>query len=375
MRWWLPWLALALVVGCLLAPWSAAAQNKSATTVAQSTQSPSANPTSTVPRSPSANQLPAAPAKSSHIETAGPSAASAAHQNPGLPATARTATGDVPLGGSKLRAKAALPPLVWDPRWARFGPGDIVVSGLFATAGVVAAIVPPIKSNRRSGGILFDDEARDVVRLHQTSGRFSARDASDSILSLLITYPVFIDSVATAWWLRGNADVARQMALIDLEAMAITVGIQGVTNMTVARERPYGADCGSRIPGDINDCTRARRYRSFFSGHAAQAFTAAGLICYHHMKLRLLGPGPADALTCASGMAAAGAVATLRMAGDMHYASDVLIGASVGTLVGLGVPFLHYTGGLPTLELSRKKGDTTVSVMPSGLGVSLAGQF
>lgn len=343
----LPWRALAMLVGCLLL--------LAAPAWAQTSPAP-------VP-------------KKTQLETAGPSAASPARTNTKLPATARTVTGDVPLGGAKLRATAALPPLVWDPRWSRFGPGDIVVSGLFATAGLVAAIVPPIKANRRSGGILFDDDARDAVRFHQTSARFSARDASDSILSLLITYPVFIDSVATAWWLRGNADVARQMALIDLEAMALTVGIQGVTNMTVARERPYGSDCGERIPGEINDCTRARRYRSFFSGHSAQAFTAAGLICYHHMQLRLLGPGPADALTCASGMVAAGAVATLRMAGDMHYASDVLVGAGVGTLIGLGVPFLHYHGGLPTLELSHKKGDTTVSVMPSGLGVSLSGQF
>ena len=201
-------------------------------------------------------QTPAEPklppvAKDSNIETVGPAAASPERNAGKVPATARTSTGDVPLGGAKLRAKAALPPLKWDPRWKRFGAGDVVVTGLFATAGLVAAIVPPIKSNRRSGGILFDDEARDLVRFHQTSGRFSARDASDSILSLLITAPIFIDSVATAWWLRGNADVARQMAFIDLEAMAITVGIQGLTNMTVARERPYGDDCGVRIPGEL----------------------------------------------------------------------------------------------------------------------------
>lgn len=320
------------------------------------------------------SKAPAIPAKT-HIETAGPAAASPTRNDDKLPASARTATGDLPLGGSKLRAKVALPPLKWDPSWSRFTAGDVIVTGLLGTAGLVGAIIPPIRSNRKSGPILFDEEARNFVRIDEVSGRFSARDASDSILSLLITYPIFIDSMATAWWLRGNASVARQMALIDLEAMAISVGVQGLTNVIAARERPYGVDCGVRIPGEINDCTRSRRYRSFFSGHSAQAFTAAGLICYHHMQLRLLGPGPADAISCISGLVAAGSVATLRMAADMHYASDVLIGGAVGTLIGLGVPFMHYHGGLPTLELSKRKGDTTVSLVPAGMGLSLTGQF
>jgi membrane-associated phospholipid phosphatase len=309
------------------------------------------------------------------LETAGPDAASPKRNDANLPDTARTSTGDLPLGGAKLRAKVALPPLKWDPSWARFTAGDYIVTGLSATAGVVAAIIPPIKADRKSGPILFDKEARNFIRIDEVSGRFSARDASDSILSLLITYPIFIDSMATAWWLRGNSDVARQMALIDLEAMAITVGIQGITNVVAARERPYGEDCGVRIPGEINDCTRSRRYRSFFSGHSAQAFTAANLMCYHHMQLRLLGPGPGDMLTCISGLVAAGSVATLRMAGDMHYASDVLVGSAVGTLIGIGVPFMHYHGGLPTLELSKNKGETTVSLVPAGMGVSLVGKF
>lgn len=310
-----------------------------------------------------------------HIETAGPAAASPT-RNPGqLPASARGVTGDLPLGGAKLRAKVALPPLKWDPSWSRFTTGDYIVTGLSATAGLVAAIIPPIRANRKSGPILFDERARNFVRIEEVSGRFSARDASDSLLSVLLTYPLFIDSMATAWWLRGNADVARQMALIDLEAMALTVGLQGLTNMTAARERPYGVDCSTRIPGDINDCTRSRRYRSFFSGHASQAFTAAGLMCYHHMQLRLLGSGPGDVLTCIGGLVAAGSVATLRMAADVHYASDVLVGSAVGTLIGLGIPFMHYRGGLPTLELSKRKGDTTVTLVPSGMGLSLTGQF
>jgi membrane-associated phospholipid phosphatase len=73
-------------------------------------------------------------------------------------------------------------------------------------------------------------------------------------------------------------------------------------------------------------------------------------------------------------MVAAGAVATLRMVGDMHYASDVIVGAGVGTLVGLGIPFLHYHG-LPTLSVTAKSGTATMSVVPSGMGAAVVGSF
>ena len=61
----------------------------------------------------------------------------------------------------------------------------------------------------------------------------------------------------------------------------------------------------------------------------------------HHLENELLG-APWDALSCAGGYAVAATTATFRVVGDMHYASDVLTGALVGTLVGYGVPLLHY---------------------------------
>lgn len=74
---------------------------------------------------------------------------------------------------------------------------------------------------------------------------------------------------------------------------------------------------------------------------------------------------------CASAFVAAGAIATLRMAGDMHYLSDVVTGALVGTAVGLGIPLLHHY---------RRAGPATASqiqmhVVPSWGGAQLVGTF
>jgi hypothetical protein len=101
------------------------------------------------------------------------------------------------------------------------------------------------------------------------------------------------------------------------------------------------------------------------------------LICIHHVENELLGP-PWDALSCAGGYAVAATTATFRVVADVHYASDVLLGAAVGTLVGYSVPLLHYRklGGK-----SRAAGSASATrplqlhLIPSAGGVGLAGTF
>ena len=93
----------------------------------------------------------------------------------------------------------------------------------------------------------------------------------------------------------------------------------------------------------------------------------------HHFENDLLGP-PWDALTCASGYAVAATTATFRVVADVHYFSDVLIGASLGTLVGYTVPLLHYRnfGG------SNRERPTTsfrLQLTPAPGGVGLLGVF
>lgn len=272
--------------------------------------------------------------------------------NPPSPSTA--------YGGDRIAT------LTWDPSWSRFGVVDWIVTGGSVGAALAAAILPP-QSKHVTGGVLFDEGARDALRLPDLRARYTVRDASDVGLSLTTTWPFFVDALITTWYKRGSADVARELVLVDAEAMAITAAIQGVTNTVVSRERPFGRLCGSALPGDIHDCQTTVRHRSFFSGHAALSFTAAGLVCTHHMKLGLLG-APYDAITCAGGLALASVTATFRVMSDMHYASDILTGAIVGSLVGFGVPLLHYGFG-------RRASSAHVQLVPFGQGAALAGTF
>lgn len=262
-------------------------------------------------------------------------------------------------------------PLLWNPEWPRFGTADWIITGAGAAIALGAAIVPPQKKHA-FGGVLFDDEARRVLRMPTSEGRYIARDASDVILSLEATWPLFVDALITTWWYRGSPDAAGQMALVDAQALSIVTAIQGATNTIVSRERPYGQICGTaEQPGSTNDCEGNVRYRSFFSGHSAFTFMSAGLICVHHQKLDLL-RGGGDEIACVAAYTGAAATATLRVMGDMHYVSDVAVGAGVGTLVGLAVPLLHYRRVNVAPE---NKAALDWTLIPVGAGLGVGGTF
>ncbi len=267
--------------------------------------------------------------------------------------------------------KTPVKPIRWDPEWPRFGAVDWVITGVGAAITIGAAIVPPQRKHYISTfGI--DDSARKALRLPSSEGRYVARDASDVILSLEATWPFFVDALVTTWWYRGSPDAAAQMALVDGEALAIVTAIQGATNTLASRERPYGQTCGRLTPAQTNDCEGNVRYRSFFSGHTAFTFMAAGLICVHHEKLDLL-RGAGDHIACVTAYAGAAATGLLRAAADVHYITDVAVGAAFGTFVGLAVPLLHYR----RVNIAPKDKPTGVDmhIMPVGTGVGVGGTF
>ena len=242
----------------------------------------------------------------------------------------------------------------------------VVAAG--AGVGLASAIAQPQPAHAK-GGVLFDEWARNNLRIGNLQRRYQFRDASDVGLSLATTWPFFVDALITAWWYRGNSDVARDMTRVDFETLAVLAGIQGVANTAVSRERPYGRDCGSAdLPADSIDCQGSNRYRSFFSGHTSTSFASAALICMHHLKLKLLGP-VGDIASCVGGEMVAATVSTFRMVGDMHYATDVLTGMFVGTALGIGIPLLHYR------TEPKKPDEANVSIVPIGTGIGLGGTF
>jgi membrane-associated phospholipid phosphatase len=268
-------------------------------------------------------------------------------------------------------------PLVWDSEYRRVSTGDFVLTAADAGVALAALIVKPL-NNGWTGPILFDNGARNTLRLTSLDARGLAADTSDVLLSVSLMGPFLVDSLATAWWYRGSKDVAQQMAMIDGETLSITAAIQGLSAMFAGRQRPYVQTCGKVLPNSTVECQTDSKDRSFFSGHTSLTFTSAALVCSHHLNLDLFEDNPADEFSCASAEFAAASTGLLRIMSDNHWASDVLTGAIVGNAVGFGAPyFLHYRrhkkgDAAPT---SAERRDFSVHFLPTGLGAAAVGTW
>jgi len=249
--------------------------------------------------------------------------------------------------------------------------GDYVIVGAGGAIALGNAIASPQPKHWR-GGVLFDESVRDALRIGSIDGRYKVRDASDVGLSLEVTWPFLVDGLITAWYADKDPELARRMVLVDAEALAIVAAVQETATTVASRERPYGRDCGTDIPDKSVDCDSNARYRSFFSGHSGLSFTSASLVCVHHLKADLLG-GPWDALSCVGGYAVAATTATFRIMGDMHYATDVITGALVGTAVGLGIPLLHSKPS--DRETVSGAGAVRIDIIPVAAGLGIGGIF
>jgi membrane-associated phospholipid phosphatase len=250
------------------------------------------------------------------------------------------------MSGTALADQEALAPpvppeedaLVWQPGWSRFSSSDYAISGALAAALTATLLVAPTPSTRFKGGILFDDAVRDALRIKSASGRAAASKLSDVFQITLSVYPFLIDAILLTWIAEDRPDTAWQMFAINSEAFLASMLLTTISKDATGRARPYTESCGS------DTCGSSARNKSFFSGHAAAAFTGAGLICAHHGALPLYETPAADQAACAVALALAGATGVLRIAADEHYATDVLVGSLVGLLAGYLLPKLLFYG-------------------------------
>lgn len=261
----------------------------------------------------------------------------------------------------------------WNPAWKRFTLGNYIGTGVLLAATLGSLAIPPAEERWLTRNT-FDDNARSVLRLKTQRGRNLARDASDVTL-LLATNLLLVDTLIVSWWGHDAGDVAWEVAMMSIEALAFNNAINGLVSALASRQRPYGFDlCQSEEGENLSDCVRSKRYRSFFSGHSSTTFTVAGLTCMHHAHLPLYGGGLPDILACGSAFGLAAGTALLRVVGDQHWTSDILVGAAWGSFSGLFIPwFFHYrTGDMPDVP---KLDDVSIMLIPTPTGAQLTGAF
>jgi membrane-associated phospholipid phosphatase len=131
-----------------------------------------------------------------------------------------------------------------------------------------------------------------------------------------------------------------------LEALAVSGQVTSLLKGVFGRSRPYAADGNARdfdFGGGFGSSTR----RSFPSGHTSMAFTFASVVDEEtsHRWPR------AHRIVAPVAYAAATSVGLARMYNDKHWASDIALGAAIGTLSGKLV--VRYAHGRPGNLIDR----------------------
>ncbi|MBL8704757.1 MAG: phosphatase PAP2 family protein [Rhodospirillales bacterium] len=218
----------------------------------------------------------------------------------------------------------------------RFDTTDWIKTGAF----VIAA----------GGAYLGDEHIRRFFRDHRTS-------TGDSIAAAgyrLGDGKTILGGVAVAY-AAGYAteDVKlRNTALLTLQAWALTGGITEATKHLAGRQRPGYTDDKTQFDG------WGGAGKSFFSGHAANAFTVAAVVSEQYDDIWVA--------PVAYGLA--GLVAWSRLNDNAHWASDVVVGAGVGYAVGKLVA--HFSPFRDDLGVTA-----TPMLAPGGGGVQLGFRF
>lgn len=151
----------------------------------------------------------------------------------------------------------------------------------------------------------------------------------------------------------GQRDVAR-LGLHTAEAVIIGDLITGGIKMVAGRKRPYASpdnpDDFKFMRGFAGDSTR-----SFPSGHTTSAFAAAAAATAEVGYQWPAGKAVVGPIL----FGAAGLVGISRMYNNAHWASDVVVGAAIGTFVGWKVTRFshdHPNNEVDNLFLGRERG-------------------
>jgi hypothetical protein len=133
---------------------------------------------------------------------------------------------------------------------------------------------------------------------------------------------------------RGVDDRFANTELIYGETLSLNIFLHSLVKFAVRRPRPFTYQLPPRAHCATKDCDV-----SFYSGHASTAFAAA--VAGSYLFAESAPDRGSRYAMWGFELALASATANLRVRGGMHYYSDVLVGALVGSGVGVLIPVLH----------------------------------
>jgi membrane-associated phospholipid phosphatase len=270
--------------------------------------------------------------------------------------------------------RAGADEVAWSPAWPRVRPWEYVAGPALIAYGITLRFEGPQPDANWRGGILFDDAVIDAIAVRSRT-RVTIGHVTDAMFYSAMAFRL-VDSALMPGLVHGKWDVALQMTFIDMESFGVVASVLWTTQLFVRRERPYMEECRNdpefaAREGDCKGLPNTDMNRSFISGHPAVGVAAAALTCLHHAHMPLYGGGVGDGLACGATIAAAAVNGIGRVVAEKHYASDLILGVTLGLAAGYVVPkALHYGWGRPTPESA-----IVPQVSGDALGLAWVGVF
>jgi membrane-associated phospholipid phosphatase len=218
-------------------------------------------------------------------------------------------------------AQAADPPTVRKPL---FTPADLAAAGGFAI--LTLAITPA------------DQKLANAVQDSIRQGRMLFQRTAAFVREVATPGSIIIGSTLYAVGRIGGNERMAELGLHGLEALAVGGGVTYLIKGTVGRARPYMGLDSPRSFG-LWRGFGSEDYRSFPSGHTVMAFAAAAAVTHTTNDW-----WPKSTWYIGTAMYGGATLAGVsRMYNNKHWASDVVVGAAIGTFAGLKVIRYHET--------------------------------
>jgi membrane-associated phospholipid phosphatase len=172
----------------------------------------------------------------------------------------------------------------------------------------------------------------DRVALHRNDSGIAL--TSDIALFSLIALPLALDALDVGLS-HGTATEYLEDATVIAETIVVSGALDQIAKVAFVRPRPLLYDLAAGSP----ELRVGDNYLSFYSSHTSTAFAATLAYAWTLWRRHPRSAAAPIAFTLAGLLGTGEGV--LRVAAGKHFPTDVITGALAGTLVGLGIPWLH----------------------------------
>jgi membrane-associated phospholipid phosphatase len=185
----------------------------------------------------------------------------------------------------------------------------------------------------------FDKRASDILQQPDRQRNRFLKKAAVTFRTIVAPGSVIIGATMYATGRIANNDHLAELGLHGSEALFVGEGVGTVLKDFFGRARPFV----DSVPNPDNwqlmrGLSTGSKYQSFPSGHTVAAFSAAAAV-----TAETAGWWPKSTWVIGPAMYGGAALVGLsRMYDNRHWASDVILGAAVGTFAGIKVVRYHH---------------------------------